>query len=137
MTVPRTKRIPEITGPLAEDSYFSQMVRVLRNNFSSLENCLDDQVNEFFNTTISTTPYTINEVKPVFLCDSTVGDITVNLPATGKYRNKFLYIKKIVSANSVILTPQGIETIDLDPTFTLTTFDAVKLYSDGSNWWII
>jgi len=88
---------------------------------------------------INTTPYNVTVDDLVILVDSTGGNLVLNLPAISTVPNKILNIYKSVRANSVILTPNGGDTID---GFTGTQFSwanpnyAVRLVADsGANVW--
>lgn len=95
----------------------------------------------FTKTLISTTPYAPTQDETVLYVDTTIGDITINLPsaATAAIINKFYIIKKITSdANKVIVDPNGSETIDLASLQNIQFFnDCLQCHSDGTNWKII
>jgi hypothetical protein len=87
-------------------------------------------------TSTSTTPYTLDD--EVFLnVDASGGNKVVNLPSSSGISGRFYYIKKVdSSANTVTVTPDGVETIDGAATFVLTApMEVVGVYTDGSNWW--
>lgn len=75
----------------------------------------------------------------IVLVDATNNAADIRLPqATG--REGFMYwIKKIdSSANAVVVTPVGAETIDGAATQTLSSqHEVICVVSDGSDWWII
>ena len=73
------------------------------------------------------------------LCDATSGDILITLPSAALWREKEYTIKKVdSSANVVTVDPDGTETIDGALTQIITgQWDAMKIKSDGTNWWII
>lgn len=73
----------------------------------------------------------------VILCNTTSNSITVNLP-TAVSNNATYTIKKIAAANSMIIDPNGTQTIDGSTTITITVENtSLVLVSDGSNWRII
>jgi hypothetical protein len=67
--------------------------------------------------------------------DATSSVVTITLPAAASNTNKIYTIKKIDSTNSVVIDPNGSETIDGSSTITLTTqWDMIKIISNGTNW---
>lgn len=90
---------------------------------------------------VSTTPYTATVDETVIYVDTTIGNITINLPSASSPTivNKFYIIKKITNdANKVIVDPNGSQTIDGSLTEDVEFFnDCLQIHSDGSNWKII
>ena len=88
---------------------------------------------------VNTTPYAVIPITGVYvyLVDATLGNITVNFPtAVG---NTALYTVKKVdgSANTVILDPNGAETLDGQVTQTIRFQNtSVDIYSDNANLYI-
>jgi hypothetical protein len=83
-----------------------------------------------------TTTYT-SRAGDVILADATGGAFTVTLPvATGVTVS--ITVKKIdASANAVTIDGNAAETIDGAATRLLSTqYEAVTLWSDGTNWWV-
>ncbi len=75
----------------------------------------------------------------IVLCDATAGEITLQLPQAAG-RGGFIYwIKKTdASANAVVVTPLGADTIDGAATQSLSLqHEVISIVSDGSDWWII
>jgi len=65
------------------------------------------------------------------------GDVTVTLPAAAT-RDPPYTIKKLGTTGNVIIDGAGAELIDDTLTQTISIqYTALKLVSDGSNWWII
>ena len=79
------------------------------------------------------------ELERFYPCDATSGNITVTLPQTIAAVDKVYVIKKIdASANTVIITPRGADTIDGGATLTLTTqWDVAIIRSDGISQWYV
>lgn len=75
----------------------------------------------------------------VILCDATSADVTVNLPSAAKAVWKIYIVKKVdSSANNVIVSPSGSETIDGSAPLSFSTaLDFKRIVSDGSNWWTV
>ena len=70
--------------------------------------------------------------------DTTSGSITFNLPSAASVGNgKGFVFKKTASANSLILDPNGSETIDdVSTSLTITTKDlAIGIFSNGAEWY--
>lgn len=71
-------------------------------------------------------------------CDTSSGNITVNLVKAARDENACFIIHKIAAANTVTIDPYGSETIGGNPTHTLTALnDYVHFQSDGTNWIVI
>lgn len=69
------------------------------------------------------------------LCDTTSGNITVNLPKASRSDNALVLIKKIAAGNTVTINPNGSDQIDSQSNKTLTSNnEIVVLLSDGSDW---
>jgi len=97
---------------------------LVRNNFG------------FSNIKTVTANYTMTWADETILADASGGAITVTLPDPAAYPNYEVMIKKIdSSANAVTVAPHGTETIDGASSLTLANQnDAVRLRSDGTNW---
>lgn len=71
--------------------------------------------------------------------DTTSGNVTFNLPAAASIGNgKGFTFKKLIAANSMIIDPNGSETID-DSSISVTVtrqYDVVHIVSDGAEWFI-
>lgn len=91
-------------------------------------------------TLVNTTPYTIVPVTGwnMYLVDATVGNITINFP-TAVGTNAVYTIKKTdATANTVILTPNGAETIDGAVSKTIRFQNtSVDIHSDNANLYIM
>ena len=89
-------------------------------------------------TDITTTPYTATVTDFFLLVDATVGNITLNLPAAVGSEGKEYIIKKIdATANTVIIDPDGAETIDGAATKTLSSqWQSLSVVSDGTSWYV-
>jgi len=83
-----------------------------------------------------TADYAMSWADESILADASSAAITVTLPDPASYPNYEVMIKKIdSSANAVTITPYGSETIDGASSLTLANQnDAVRLRSDGTNW---
>lgn len=79
-------------------------------------------------------PYTAVD-GDVILCNTTSGNITINLPSTFKQ----ITVKKIdATANIITIDPNGAQSIDGITTKTIEVFpNAHTIVHDGSNCWII
>lgn len=85
---------------------------------------------------VLTTPYVVIPIvgNVKYLVDCTVGNITMNFPSA--VTNTALYTVKKVdgSANTIILTPNGTETLDGSATKTIRFQNtSVDIYSDNSD----
>ena len=74
----------------------------------------------------------------VILVDASGGAVTITLPAAATAK-KELCIKKIDTSGFVVtIDGSGSETIDDSTTLLLATpYDAVRIISDGTEWWIL
>jgi hypothetical protein len=90
-------------------------------------------------TNVAATPTTATIADDVILVDATVGNITLNLPAVAVASGIQFDIKKTdVSANTVIVTANGAETIDGAVTATLTVqYENITIVCDGIEWHIL
>lgn len=69
------------------------------------------------------------------LCDTTSGNITVNLPKASRSDNALILIKKTAAGNTVTISPEGSSQIDSQGSKTLTSNnETVILLSDGTDW---
>lgn len=83
---------------------------------------------------VSTT-YTIGTGDDVVLCETTSAGFTVTLPPAADDK-KELRIKNI-GTNTLTIDGNSSETIDGNLTIGLTADEAVRLVSDGTEWWIL
>lgn len=89
---------------------------------------------------VNETTYTVVDGDRILLVDDDAagGDVTVSLPAAADNNQRELAIKKIGSTGSVTIDANGTELVDGSATAVLAfQYDAVQLYCDGSDWWII
>lgn len=88
---------------------------------------------------VNTTPYAVVPITGwyMYLVDATAGNITINFP-TAVGNNAVYTVKKVdASANTVILTPNGAETIDGLATQTIRFQNtSVDIYSNNANLYI-
>jgi len=83
---------------------------------------------------VSTTPYSQSEATH-FNYDTSAGDIVVSLmPA--ELHEGMTYHKVVAGENSVIITPRS-GTLDGQSSITLTLWDSLSIYSDGTNYFAI
>jgi len=79
-------------------------------------------------------PYTAGEEISID-CDTSSGDITVNLPTAVGISEKVYHILKSDASNTVTIDPNGSETISGSSTLTLTfNGEQITIRSDGTNW---
>ena len=88
--------------------------------------------------TAKTGNYTVTASDETILGDASSGDITFSLSAVSDTQGKkYIFKKTDSSSNSVIIDPDGAETIDGSATYSLTTQNAsIEVESDGTTWWI-
>lgn len=82
-----------------------------------------------------TTNTTLSQIHTNVLCDN-VNDFTVTLPDAAQYTN-WVYTIKNISTNLVTIATTGAATIDNEVTEIVGQYEAIKVVSDGTNWWVI
>ncbi len=87
----------------------------------------------------SSVDLTVTEGGVVVLADAPVGQVSINLPAAASNKDRMITVKKIDStSNSVVLNPDGSETIDGATTKTITVqYASLTVLSDGDEWHIL
>ncbi len=83
--------------------------------------------------------YTATTSDAVILCDATSAAFSITLLTAVGNAGLVLHIKKTdSSANAVTIDGDGTETIDDSTTKVLASqYDAVRIVSDGTEWWIL
>jgi hypothetical protein len=83
--------------------------------------------------------YTLTTADGTILVNAASGGITITLPAAASAAESIFTIKKKdVTFNMVTVAAAGAELIDGAATYPLSTqYEAIKIQSDGSAWWII
>jgi hypothetical protein len=86
-----------------------------------------------------TSSYVMTTADGTILADATSGAITITLPAAASAAETIFTIKKKdITFNIVTVDANGAELIDGSTTYDLRTqYEAIKVQSDGSAWWII
>ena len=81
---------------------------------------------------------TLGNADDVVLVDASGGAVTITLPPAATATKEFC-IKKIDTSGFVVTVDgDGSETIDNGTTVLLATpYDAIRVTSDGSEWWIL
>lgn len=98
-----------------------------------------DDIAERTSSTVETytSATTIGQGQDVVLADTDSAAWTLTLPPAAD-RFKVLSIINIGSSgNGLTIDGNGSETINRNTTITLTDLEAVRLQSDGSNWWVM
>lgn len=106
-------------------------------------NTEEDELNRQtdFHITTTTADHTVvssTRIIEVVLANAVNNNIVINLPRVTSI-NHSIYIKKIdTTAHIVTVDAFAAEVIDLKPTQIITKpFDTMKIFSDGTGWWII
>lgn len=138
--LPEPRRLEEEQSKKVID-YINDLIKTIRLRFESLEFDLEIRDRTVVSIDITTTPYTVDTVSYILLCDATSENIIVNLPPAADVKGQTWHVKKtdVSSTNTVIITPNGSETIDKFTTHTLTGIlhPCDDVYSDGDEWWIL
>lgn len=87
------------------------------------------------------TPYTVLVSDSIIGCDTSSSAITLNLPSCASCTAGFCFKFKDeggnASTNNITIDPNASETIDGETTFVINTdYDALTIYTNGSNWFI-
>jgi len=81
--------------------------------------------------------YTAVDGDEVIVVDAAAGNVTITLPTAVGINGKLYTIKRIdATANVVTVQGTGGETIDDDADQDLLQYDAMRVISDGIEWWI-
>lgn len=90
-------------------------------------------------TGTKTSDYTISGTDVVIFADATSGNVTITLPAASSFAGYNFYVKRIDSSgNTCSVARSGSDTIDGSTSFLLDTqYFAVRVVSNGSNWFVI
>ena len=81
---------------------------------------------------VSSTPYSHTSDHDIFLVDTTVGDITINMLAADLW-DRPIKVMRTAGTDNIIINPDGSETIDGAATLTISSDAIVEIISDGSN----
>ena len=80
-------------------------------------------------------PYTVALTDRLLLADTGAGDVQFNLPAVATSGGRTLRCVKLAGANTMILEPDGAETINGVASLSFTTqWSAADLFCDGTQW---
>lgn len=99
----------------------------------------DADTNPAVATSTKTSNYTIVGTDVIIFADATSGSVVITLPAAGSFAGYSFFVKRIDSSgNSCSVARSGGDTIDGATSFVLDTqYFAVRIVSNGSNWYII
>ncbi|KKM87172.1 hypothetical protein LCGC14_1271600 [marine sediment metagenome] len=97
------------------------------------------EVDVNLNVTLQTSDYTVTLVNDVILCDASIRDITITLPAAADLEGKEYSVKKIDSSeNTVTVESADSGTIDESNTQIISNqYDNMQTVSSNGNWYII
>ena len=85
-----------------------------------------------------TSSTSISVSSQVILADASGGEITVTLPTVSQAARKEYHVKKVDDSGNSVVVSAGSSTIDGDTTATITSpYTSLRLYSNGTNWFII
>ncbi len=99
----------------------------------------DADTNPAVATSTKTSNYTITGTDVIIFADATSGNVTITLPTASSFSGYNFYVKRIDgSSNTCSVARSGSDTIDGGTSFSLDTqYFAVRVVSNGSNWYII
>lgn len=79
-------------------------------------------------------PYTITGIN-FYRCDTTAGNITINLKPVGDNLNRVIIIQKTFATNTVTVVPDGTDTINAASSYVLTSLNqTIKIQATGTDW---
>ena len=83
--------------------------------------------------------FTATNKDHIILADATAGPITIFLPTALADKDKTLLIKRLNgNSNRVTILPEVGDTIDDQTSVIISVqYDAVTIFSDRDNWWIL
>jgi hypothetical protein len=83
--------------------------------------------------------YTVLDTDDVVLVDDSVASRAITLPtAVGRLTREFQVLKTSFSSNYVRIIPNGTQTINGAPSYTINEqWDSVTMVSDGANWIVV
>lgn len=110
------------TGNITLGATFTQITGGIKSVFTSIDD--------------TDSPYAVTN-QSIILADATSGNITINLPTATIGNKQVIKFKHTGTANNVVITPNGAETIDGGANITLTTLQYATIISDGVTWWKI
>ena len=93
--------------------------------FSDIENQFNKAVDGrlFPVKRLTTGTYNMNINDGILICDTSAGNVTINLLPSNEWNEKVLIVKRLASgggAGNVIIDPRGSETVDGSATDTIT-----------------
>jgi len=99
----------------------------------------DADTNPPVTTTTKIANYTISGTDVVIFADAASGNVTITLPLAASFSGYNFYVKRIdSSSNTCTVGRSGSDLIDGATSFELDTqYFAVRVVSNGSNWYII
>ncbi len=90
------------------------------------------------NTPLSLLNITLTVKDNSVLVDTTLNNMTINLPDAINVKGRIYNVKKLVLDNTVTINPYGSQTIDNNLNYNFNTAQAfISFQSDGENWKII
>lgn len=131
-------RLSEPTNlPIEVKSYLNKLIKDINSNIDLLHTSINTLVNAYATTTTVTGSYTLTGDDTFIICNSSSA-MNITLPSAVNYNGKQYDIKSIGSGGVTMLTTSG-ETIDAyaSGAITLTTYDNLTVFSNGSNWLIL
>jgi hypothetical protein len=130
-----------VNGEVVDSSIINRPLQQLNDNDNYLKSITDSLVTAqgVTNTVVTKTSNYTAANESVILVNATTGTVTISLPAAALKPNWPYVVKKIDSSvNTVVVDPNGAETIDGAATKTLTTqYQSVRFISNGTAWSII
>lgn len=81
---------------------------------------------------------TLTSAHHTVLCDTSAGNIQINLPGAGTCQGRVYVVKIINNTNEVTVVPSGVQKIDDADNYVLNVpYETVILQSNGANWWVL
>lgn len=138
------RRLPDpylLTDADQISRYLTDLVRALQLSLNNIEQLQGEfqQIENLDSVEVSSGG-NINRSTAVILCDASASALTMTLPDPLDAKGEVYYVKKInTNANDVTIDVTGGGTIDEQSSIVLTgnQMPCAKVYSDGSEYWII
>lgn len=105
----------------------SQIVKAFSEIENQFNNVVDGRLFPVKRLTAGTYEMNIND--GILICDTSSGNITINLLPSDEWNGKVLTVKKIVAANFIIVDGFGAQTIDGGLTSSMATINLIRRFT--------
>ena len=127
---------PDASGNNKLDLYASVMKNWLSNIYMTLSTRINWLLNRyaFKSFDFSDSPIDVTSEISFYIVDTTLGDVTANVPSADKNTGIMFHFK---NTGTGTLTVDAIELIDNCDTIELIEMETITIISDGTEYWIV